>query len=238
MKSTQPINTPKWSALRLLAISVLTSFSVFSQAPPNQQNALNATGNVGVGTISPDSKLQVNGSMSIDSSLTVRDTAIFEKQARMKDKIIVEGDAVIKGKLTAKDDLKVLGTTRIEGTMKLTNLPNAQTDDTTFLLVDANGKVKSASFPTVLNIMSANPQAINILTNLVYGTLPPSQIACMAGYKPIWYNKPDVLWTGSDICPARVGIMTDNPAFQLDVFGTTQTSELIIRNRTFDKIFL
>jgi hypothetical protein len=30
---------------------------------------LNATGNVGVGTISPDSKLQVNGSMSIDSSL-------------------------------------------------------------------------------------------------------------------------------------------------------------------------
>jgi len=218
----------------VLLITILTSFSVFSQTPPNQQNALNATGNVGVGTISPDSKLQVNGSMSIDSSLTVRDTAIFEKQARMKDKVIVEGEAVIQGKLTAQDNLKVLGTTRIEGPLKLINLNNAQSDDTTFLLVDANGKVKSASFPTVLNVMSANPQAASILANIVYGTLP---FQCYVGYQPIWYNEPEILWTGTNNCPARVGIMTDNPAYQLDVYGTTQTSNFIIRNHTFDKIF-
>jgi hypothetical protein len=146
----------QFKVINLLLITVFTSFSVLSQTPPNEQNALNATRNVGVGTISPDSKLQVNGSMSVDSSLTVSDTAIFEKQARMKDKIIVEGDAVIKGKLTARDDLKVLGTTKIEDPLKLTNLPNAQADDSTFLFVNANGKVKTGGMPVLLNILSAN----------------------------------------------------------------------------------
>jgi hypothetical protein len=165
MQSIPLFKLPKWKITQLVTISIFTSFSVFSQTPPNQQNALNPTGNVGVGTITPDSKLQVNGSMSVDSSLTVRDTAVFEKQARMKDKVIVEGDAVIKGKLTARDNLKVVGTTKIEGPIKLINLNNAQPDDTTFLVIDANGKVKSASIPAVLNVMSANPQAANIAEN-------------------------------------------------------------------------
>ena len=45
----------------------------------NQQNTLPTTGNVGVGTTTPDVKLQVNGTMRVDSSLTVKDTAVFEK---------------------------------------------------------------------------------------------------------------------------------------------------------------
>ena len=61
---------------KILLISLLTSFTMFAQ---NQQNTLPATGNVGVGTTTPSTKLQVNGSMRVDSSLTVKDTAVFEK---------------------------------------------------------------------------------------------------------------------------------------------------------------
>jgi|GEM_PF-656222 len=210
MKKNKTQTHSKIGGIKLLIVSSLLSLTVFSQVPPNQQNALNSTGNVGVGTISPDSKLQVNGSMSVDSSLTVRDSAIFEKQTRMKDKVIVEGEAVIQGKLTAKDNLKVLGTTRIEGPLKLTNLNNAQTDDTTFLLVDANGKVKSSSFPTVLNVMFMNPQAVDILKSIVYGSLPPLDF-CLTGVNgeiifqaPYWEVGPGKMFILNSTCKPDV----------------------------------
>ena len=209
MKKNRTHKHSNRGGVKLLIISSLLSLSVFSQAPPNQQNALNATGNVGVGTISPNSKLQVNGSMSVDSSLTVRDSAIFEKQAHMKDKIIVEGDAIIKGKLTARDDFKVLGTTKIEGPLKITNLPNVQANDTTLLFVNSNGKVTAGGPSAIRDIMYPNPVGIELC--------PPGAIY---NNNPIWFNKPYVLWAG-DPCPEniKVGINTNSPITTLDVQG-------------------
>jgi len=214
MKSIRLIKAPKWSALLLIAISIFTSFSVFSQTPPNQQNALNPTGNVGVGTMNPDSKLQVNGSMSIDSSLTARDSAIFQKQVRMKDKVIVEGEAVIKGVLTAKDNLRVLGTTKIEGALKLTGLNNTQPDDTTLLFMNAAGKVKSGGIPALLDAISSNPKAAKSLQDIVYASAQQQELCPVDNngqpilLAPYWQTGPEKIFILNSNCKpdVRLGV--------------------------------
>ncbi len=45
----------------------------------SQSNALPPSGNVGIGTTTPTSTLQVNGSTRIDSSLVVKDSVVIHK---------------------------------------------------------------------------------------------------------------------------------------------------------------
>jgi hypothetical protein len=81
-----------------------------------------------------------------------------------------------------------VGTTKIEGPLILTNLPNAQATDTTLLFVNANGKVKAAGPSALMGIMYPNPAEIDPCPFGVFNN------------RPIWFSKPNILWTGNP-CP-------------------------------------
>lgn len=56
---------------KLLITLAVCNFAYFSIA---QDNTLPTTGNVGVGTLNPTARLNVNGSVKIDSSLVINDS--------------------------------------------------------------------------------------------------------------------------------------------------------------------
>lgn len=59
-----------------------------------QDNSLPTQGNVGIGTLTPSSRLDVNGTMKVDSCLIVKDTLITMGDARIGETLKVEGDIV------------------------------------------------------------------------------------------------------------------------------------------------
>lgn len=65
-----------------------------------QTNTLPNSGNVGIGTTSPNAKLQVNGSARIDSTLTVKDSMIVDRGAHIKSDLQVDGNTILEGNLT------------------------------------------------------------------------------------------------------------------------------------------
>lgn len=73
----------------LVLIGLLTSTISFAQ-----DNTLPTQGNVGIGTLTPSSRLDVNGTMKVDSCLIVKDTLITLGDARIGETLKVEGDLV------------------------------------------------------------------------------------------------------------------------------------------------
>lgn len=89
------------------------TFSV--NAVYSQSNTLPQSGYVGIGTVSPTSRLQVNGNAVIDSSLMVRDSLTIQKGARIKNTLKVDGDVILKSNVLIKSDLKVVGDSDFKG---------------------------------------------------------------------------------------------------------------------------
>ncbi len=132
MKST--IQTSLWTMLLLL----------FSHPLFSQTNSIPASGNVGIGTTSPTSKLQVNGSARIDSMLMVKDSLIVNKTATVKSDLKVMGKATIKNDLKVTGETTLVGTTVIkEGDLKIKTLGDSTLAEDGVLLINANGKVKN-----------------------------------------------------------------------------------------------
>lgn len=57
-----------------------------------QENTLPENGNVGIGTLSPSAKLDVNGNVHIDTMLMVKDSILIQKNARVQHNLKVEGN--------------------------------------------------------------------------------------------------------------------------------------------------
>jgi hypothetical protein len=84
-----------------------------------QNNTLPTSGNVGVGTLTPETTLHVNGNLKIDSCIIVSDSIIVEKDAHIG------------------QDLKV------EGNLIMPSVVDIGTDDSKFMVLDDQGQVKS-----------------------------------------------------------------------------------------------
>ena len=100
----------------------------------------------------------------------------------------------------------------------MTNLSNANTNDTTLLFINQNGKVKAGDIGDLLDKIGNSPANKSMLTKMIYSdpcVLSNDQSSLQAltttsNYYPVWANKVGVLWTGLP-CPAQVGIGTDDP---------------------------
>ncbi len=108
-----------------------------------QDNTLPTTGNVGIGTLSPSARLDVNGNMKVDSCLHVKDSLLIEDNARIMSDMWVEGET------------RLDGDTKIEGDLYLPNL-SFDNNVKDVLWIDVNGKTYKTSFDSLSAKMQQN----------------------------------------------------------------------------------
>ncbi len=166
-------------ATSLKPIFNLLLFGMLSYSGYAQTNTLPPSGNVGIGTTTPSSALQVNGTARIDSSLIVKDSVIINKTARVKSDLKVDGNAVFKSDATVKNDFKVLGQSNLignvvvkEGDLKVKMLGDTTLPGKGVVLVNANGKLSNGGNIKSLvyedDYTSPMPCLVDITGNIIY----------------------------------------------------------------------
>lgn len=176
----------------LLAFSAMSTQTYFSQ----EENSIEETGNVGIGTTDPTAKLDVRGDVNIDSSLVVNDSLTVAATTKIGEDLIVTGNGYF------KSDLYADGATFLNGSIYapyLTELP--ELDGSELLLLGSDGSILKSG--------------IQLLQNHFYS----KQCSTLNGVvqNPMWNNGPNKLFVE---CPeVFVGIGTNTPLYHFDVRG-------------------
>ncbi len=146
--------------------------SISSNTAYSQTNTLPQNGNVGIGTTSPTSRLQVNGSAMIDSSLTVRDSLVIQNGARIQEALKVDGDLIIESNAFIEKDLTVKGSSRFthdiiveEGDLKLESIRDTTVEEDGLLMIKKNGDVVNGGVLKDIMYMEVLP-AVQCLQDL------------------------------------------------------------------------
>jgi len=207
--------------------NLVVVFTLFTALSVNAQNTLPANGNVGIGTMTPSAKLDVNGRAIIDSTLTVKDSVRFKSRLTVDEKVVFKQNAVVKGQLFRAENnariqnnlrvnnnikvdnvLRVDGLTNLQGNVKMPNISplNNNANDFTFLIKKPNGQLKTVS-KDVIAIMAYQ------------------NFDCSGG-TPTWNNGVEKLFVS---CPdVKVGIGTSTPQYKLDVKGIAYSNRLLV----------
>ncbi|WP_430405147.1 hypothetical protein [Fluviicola sp.] len=208
------MTTPNLRANSALESSIFL-FSIFSLTSVSygQTNTLPATGNVGIGTTNPTTKLQVNGSARIDSALVVKDSVRINKSLRVDQDVRFLGETKM-NQVKVTDEFIVNGLSKLNGDIKFPNVPLVTNySELTFLTMNQNGLLKKAT----------GDEFADALKSIVYGTPTsgvPVGICDLVGFTPTWANGPQKLFVE---CPnVNVGIGTSTPSHNLTVVGASK----------------
>ena len=154
--------------LQAILMCCFIGFSQFSFS--QTANTLPPTGNVGVGTTTPNSKLDVvgntnlGGKVTIDSTVVIKDSVTIQKKLTVDQDIKVLGTSVFVGDGTFKSDLKVLGVAKMKDNLIIDGLTKMNGDANVF----GNFKIKSLedSALTINRLVSINPNGKLMISNL------------------------------------------------------------------------
>ena len=72
---------------KILTACILGFNLMFVGIFAQQENVIPEVGRVGIGTLNPSSKLDVNGHVRIDSTLLIKDSIIIQKDARIMEDV-------------------------------------------------------------------------------------------------------------------------------------------------------
>ena len=205
------------SALLLLTVSL--SALTFAQT-----NTIPVNGNVGIGTLTPSAKLDVNGRMVVDSLVILKDSVYVQKKMEVEEDMKIKGTSVFVDDGKFKSELKVLGVAKMKSDMVVDGLTKMNGDAKVF----GDLKIKSLENPSILDNRFLTIQPNGLVTGANIGELlnANDQKTCVPGGSgnilSKWTKKPNapygILYTGVG-CPTRVGIGTQNPQAPLHVVG-------------------
>ncbi|MCL4856568.1 MAG: hypothetical protein KJZ55_04725, partial [Flavobacteriales bacterium] len=125
-------------SFKILALLMLSTTALFSQTV----NMLSDTGNVGVGTASPSTKLEVIGDTKLDGRLeiinevSIKDSLKVDKKLTVEQDVKIKGQSVFDGEGKFKTDLRVLGTARMKEKLVVDSTANFKNK----IVVDGLGK--------------------------------------------------------------------------------------------------
>jgi hypothetical protein len=187
-----------WALTTCTLLMLFTNYTI-------AQNILPVSGNVGIGTTTPESNLDVKGCSKMDT-LVVRETFTTEKPVLMRDTVIMERT------LKIEENIEVLGNANFHNELYLKSFQQPNTNYPRVVYLNELGKLD------VLDAVS--------FQNLSYGQFIDAN-QCLAApdgqseFAPIWHNAPGVLYTTPiGTCPApRVGVNISSPQHSLDVNG-------------------
>ncbi|KAB2859499.1 MAG: hypothetical protein F9K09_01745 [Flavobacteriales bacterium] len=125
-------------SFKILALLMLSTTALFSQTV----NMLSDTGNVGLGTSSPSTKLEVVGDTKLDGRLeiinevSIKDSLKVDKKLTVEQDVKIKGQSVFDGEGKFKTDLRVLGTARMKEKLVVDSTANFKNK----IVVDGLGK--------------------------------------------------------------------------------------------------
>lgn len=176
-----------------------------------QDNSIPNSGNVGLGTLNPTARLDVNGRVEVDSSLLVRDSVRVQKNMRVEQDLKVDGKVVMLQNSVAKEDFKVDGTFRLPNASPLGS-NNIANNNFRFLLLNDNGGTRTGTMDDLSSKFVQEAYGSTCRTN--------SDGSFSA---PTWQSVPVSQYGGYLItginCPAKVGIGIDTPQESLHTIG-------------------
>lgn len=201
-----------------IALSIGCFFTLFTVSA--QTNTLPPTGNVGIGTTTPSSRLQVNGTAKIDSSLIVKDSVTIKKNLRVEENVNFLGQTKMNNTRVFNNFVSD-NSAKFNGIVKMPNLelPN-NLNNKNVVLTNDNGALKKLPLDSFVNILKGGIYA------------PPVQLdwycTNIAPVAPTWSNGPYKIY--SHCQDVNVGIATNEPRVNLDVRGTTFTEKIAINS--------
>jgi hypothetical protein len=199
------------------------------------QNVLPNSGSVGIGTTSPEQKLQVKGNIKADSCVIVGDSLIVKKDARIQKDMKVEGLLYVNKDIIGNKDLGINKNASIGKNLTVdkkiiaTNMVEANNLNNKSIVVrQENGVLKTIPFGAIaLEIYKpiACPEDVN--GNPVI--LPPS-----------WSNGPAKIYTGTSECTGntKVGIGEANPDAKLEIKVNSEETEDALLIKSEDRNIL
>jgi hypothetical protein len=197
--------------LLILSIVSITTYS---------QNVLPTNGNVGIGTMNPSAKLDVNGKAIIDSMLIVKDSVRFKDRLIVDKKVIfkadsrTKGNARVEGNINGDQKITIDGTAKFNGVVKMPNIsaPN-------------NGILNSGNFEILVKTPNGDVKKVSIdmITATMYATKSCTDAPIP---NPTWFNGVNKIFTA---CPqVKVGIGNSNPQYKLTVSGIAYARRILV----------
>lgn len=172
---------------------------MISAVPLFAQNTLPTSGNVGIGTSSPQCQLEVQGNTDLSGKVVMRDSVNVEGE------LIIQQNLMIEGSTRNRGDFTVLGGVYLPRIADTAVVPEDR-----FLYLSGDGEVKSLEKAGLVGLAYDAPAFCIVDSD---GNYPAPHWTQLSG-------NPAVLYTGID-CPTVVGIGTDSPQGKLDVRGKT-----------------